>query len=138
MTVQANIFTDTSLTTPFDDAIHSLSLSAVQGDTAYGSFAVGTTTEGNEVGAQSAMGVDPISVLIIDNDPGNGVEGGHIKLALSVAGLASATPGAPLDIGTLIPYGSPVEVFYQWGNSVGSGQDTGLVLRVTDRGERAM
>jgi len=137
MTVIANVFTDMTLATPFDDAVHSLSLSAVNGDNAYGSFAVGTTTSGNEVGADSDIGVDPITVSIVDDDPGSGVEAAHIKLSLS-NDFSGAVAGAALDIGTLIPFGSPVEVFYRWDNSTGGDTDTNLKLRITARKERAI
>ncbi|KAI5914629.1 hypothetical protein [Thauera sp. 2A1] len=60
--------------------------------------------------AASAPGTDPIAFSIIDANAGTGLPATAIRLALSYAGLASATPGAALNIGTTLSSGAANKV----------------------------
>lgn len=71
----------------------------------------GSNVSGKQLQAASDPGTDPVQVSIVDAASGSGVEVAHVKLALSQAGLAGATAGAALPIGTTIPAGSPVQVW---------------------------
>ncbi len=67
---------------------------------------LGSTTAGKKLNTEASPGVNQITVSISDSAPLAGVEASHVKLALSSAGLASATPGAALSLGTQILSGS--------------------------------
>ncbi|WP_430010333.1 hypothetical protein [Methylophaga lonarensis] len=67
---------------------------------------LGSTVTGSVFEAQSDPGVDDIVVSIVDDDPGNGVEVSDIRLALTQAGLNTATPGEPLVLGPEINAGA--------------------------------
>lgn len=56
--------------------------------------------------AASNPGTDPITITPTDGAPGSGIEASAIRLALSAAGLDSATPGAALNIGTTLNSGT--------------------------------
>jgi hypothetical protein len=51
-------------------------------------------------------GTNYLTVALVDNDTGDIVEPENIKLALTEGGLAAATPGASLNLGTVIPSGT--------------------------------
>ena len=59
---------------------------------------------------------EDINVSVSDADPGSGPNASHVALALAAAGLASATPGAALPIGSVI--------------SAGSGSSVAIYLRI--------
>jgi hypothetical protein len=54
---------------------------------------------GNPDAAASSPGVDPITAAPTDAAPGSGHEATEIVLALTEAGLDTATPGAAVEIG---------------------------------------
>lgn len=56
--------------------------------------------------AQSDPGIDQITVSINDSLSGLQIPAASLRLALSSGGLAAATPGAALDVGTEILSGS--------------------------------
>jgi len=66
----------------------------------------GSTTAGKKLQKVSNPGVDPVQVTVADSGLGSGVEAADVKLALTFAGLDSATGGAPLSIGTTILSGA--------------------------------
>lgn len=67
---------------------------------------LGSVASGKTAEAASDPGVDPILVSIIDSASGSGSPATDVKLALTSGGLATATAGAPLSIGTQITSGS--------------------------------
>lgn len=56
--------------------------------------------------AASNPGTDPVTITPADAAPGSGIEASAIQLALSAAGLDSATPGAPVVVGTTLNSGA--------------------------------
>lgn len=140
MTVIAYVYKDAALTEPFDDASDEWFAEAVNGASGKGSFYVGTPTDTNKLQATSDPGVDPIEIDISDSSPGSGVEGSHMRLAVSEAALSSATPGAALSLGATINGGADkaVRVWFQWDNSTGSGDDTDISFSINQRAEYAI
>lgn len=118
------VYLDEQLTDQFDDATDFLTLEAVSGATAFGSFWVGTPNTGQKIQADSDPGVDPIQISIVDAQAGTGVDELDMKLALSEAGLSGAVAGDPVDLPATINYGTPVEVFFQWTNNSATTEST--------------
>lgn len=58
----------------------------------------GSTATGVVCQAISNPGTDPVTITPTDAAPGGGVETSMVRLALSAAGLDSATPGAALSL----------------------------------------
>lgn len=65
-------------------------------------FWFGSTDAALKVQANSNPGTDQITVSVGDSNPGSGHETTAVKLATTQAGLATATAGAALDLGTVI------------------------------------
>lgn len=65
----------------------------------------GNPTDGYTAQATSNPGVDQITHSITDADVGNGHEATEVRLASTLAGLDSATPGAALDHGNSLSSG---------------------------------
>lgn len=65
----------------------------------------GSTEAGKTLYADSNPGVDAIQVSLVDAFPGADMETAHVRMALSEAGLASATPGDPVSLGTSLSSG---------------------------------
>lgn len=65
----------------------------------------GSPDTGKTLQAASAPGTDPIIIGVTDANAGTGAPSTAIKLALSFGGLASATPGATLAVGTTLNSG---------------------------------
>jgi len=127
------VYNDVGLTDQFDDSTDTLIAQAVNGSSGTGVFYIGTPTSGNKLQlaeSEGTPGVDSIEVSIVDASAGSGVEATHIKIATSKAGLSSATGGAAVGVAVEIPYGSPQPVWYQWDNSVGSGDYTEISLQI--------
>lgn len=61
---------------------------------------------GYQVKAQSDPGVDQITVSVVDAAGGSGSPASDVKLALTSGGLAGATGGAALNLGTVINGGA--------------------------------
>ena len=139
MTIIANVYKDAALTEAFDDATDFAFAQAVNGSSGDGSFWVGTPTATNKLEAASDPGVDPIEIAIADGSPGGGVEATHIKLALTEAGLDTATGGAALSLGAQIlgGAGNAVRVWYRWTNSTGGGESTEITFEKTAIDESA-
>lgn len=74
--------------------------------------------------AASNPGVDPIQVMIDDTAPGTGFDTSMVALALTQAGLDSATPGAALTLGNTINGGAGNGV------KVWARIDTGVVVEM--------
>ena len=135
-----HMYLDAGLTDQFDDSSDTLGAQAVNGSSGDGVFYIGDPDDTIKIQAQSDPGVDPITVSIADSAAGSGVETTHIKLALSSAGLDSATGGASLSAGTTINGGSAnaVPIHYRWTNSTGAGVSTEISLSVVARVESAI
>lgn len=67
---------------------------------------LGSTIPGKRFRAASNPGIDEIAVSIVDTDPGGGQSVAAVRLARTAEDLDSATPGAPLNIGTEISSGA--------------------------------
>jgi hypothetical protein len=94
----------------------------------------GATATGLKVEANSDPGNDQITVSIVDADPGNGHEAAEIKLALTEAGLDTATGGADLDLGTSITSGTSNKktIWIRATNAEGSYYDLNLSLAINE------
>lgn len=117
MAITWKFYTDSGLTTelvgPLDiPQNQNGSTGDVDGVLYYGSVEASKTLQ-----ADSNPGVDQITVSINDStpSPGNGPEATDLKLALTNGGLAGATAGASLDLGTSLSsgVGNAVEVHYR-------------------------
>lgn len=88
--------------------------------------------------ATSDPGVDQITISITDSAAGSGQEASNIKLATTEAGLATATAGAPLDLGVQIQSGvaNAAVIWIQFRDSNGiQGTSTELGLETNQLGE---
>lgn len=65
----------------------------------------GSPVAGKTLQAATSPGAANVQILVTDSAPGSGVEASAIRLALSSAGLSSATPGAALSVGTTLSSG---------------------------------
>ena len=79
---------------------------------------LGNPTTGTTLQTLVNPGTDQITVSCIDAASGSGAEATYTKLALTQGGLAGATPGAPLNLGTAI--------------TGGTGSAVSFWIRVTD------
>ena len=66
----------------------------------------GGDTADRKLEAESAPGVDDVFLTIVDATPGSGHLPAEVKLSLTSGGLASATPGAPLNLGVPVLSGT--------------------------------
>lgn len=94
----------------------------------------GSPEAGKQLQNVNDPGVDPLQVTVVDAG-GGGVATADVRLASSFGGLASATPGAALNIGSTILSGpaNAVPVFVRVSSSlavVGNYDD--VSLRVAD------
>lgn len=114
-----NLYVDSALTTPA-----TLPLSFTQD--ALGSMLphqrlvyLGSVDSGLKFEAESDPGVDQIVLSISDSMPGSGQPTTAIKLATSALGLATATAGASLNLGTQMLSGVPnaVPIWIQFDDS---------------------
>lgn len=123
------VYLDDTLTTQFDDTVP-LTLAAQNGQSGDAVLYVGLPDDTQKIQANSAPGIDPITVTIADAAAGSGVEATHVKLALTQAGLTAATGGASLDLGATINGGAAnrVAVWVRWTNSTGAGTSTEISL----------
>lgn len=133
---ELNLYLDASLTTP---ATVPLAFQQDdQGDTPahQRQFFIGSTDEtGTVFEAASDPGVDQITLSITDAASGSGQPASSIKLALTQVGLASATGGAALNLGTSIESGiaGAVEIWVQWDDSTETAAtDTSLSIGLNE------
>ncbi len=93
-------------------------------------FWIGDPDSGYTYDVEADPGVTPIAVSITDAAPGTGHESTEIKLATTSGGLAGATAGDPLPIGTSIAsgVGGAVEVWMEVHDA------TGVAATVTELG----
>ncbi len=125
------VYLDIGLTDQFDDAFDTLGVQATNGSSNFGVFYIGTPTTGNQLQDATSPGGADIIVSIADSTPGTDVVAGDIKLATTQSGLATATGGDSIAVGTTIFFGAPAAIYYQWDNSVGGGDYTDISLDIT-------
>ncbi len=83
----------------------------------------------------------PIMVEVVETAPGGAVSPSDIRLALTAGALASAAPGAPLNVGAEIQGGAEhaVPLWLRWTPSgAGVGAHAGLALQTTEVVETAV
>ncbi|MDP2431256.1 MAG: hypothetical protein Q8O33_04440 [Pseudomonadota bacterium] len=101
----------------------------------------GSTVTGRLARAASNPGVDMLTVSIEDANPGGGQPSTAVKLALDAAGLATATAGAPLNLGITerlsSASGFPIHVRYTDQTGV-VGNYADLALKTCDLFETAV
>lgn len=122
------IYTNAGLTTEFTG-----SLSASQnanGSTGRQDFQLwlGSVAASKTLQADSNPGVDQIALSVVDSAVGTGHPASEIKLATTQGGLAGATGGASLNLGTAISSGVGNAVTF-W---VGITDSTGVVGTSTE------
>jgi hypothetical protein len=102
---------------------------------------LGSTDTSKKLQMATNPGISHISVAVNDTTPGSGAEASWVKLALTLNGLSSATPGDPLDVGATIFGGvaGAVAVYMNVANALsGSSSSTELSLQVADVKEFAV
>ncbi len=122
-----NLYAEAGLTAPASGAVV---LSSTGTHTDLLMF-FGSPSAGKTLRAASAPGAAPITITPADASPGSGIEASAVKLALSSAGLASATGGAALTVGTTLNSGTAgaVAVYVRvMRGSLGVGSYSGLSL----------
>lgn len=93
----------------------------------------GSPVAGQTLRRQSAPGVDPLQVEAVDAASGSGVAVSNIRLALSSAGLSSATPGAALNMPATINAGTAIAVYVRVDSSIATvGNYDDVTLQVGD------
>ncbi len=98
-------------------------------------FYFGSPLAGRQLQNVADPGVDPLEVSIVDAAGGSGVAASEVRLASSFAGLATATGGAPLGIGTTILSGAAnaVPVFVRLASALtAEGAYDDISLQVAD------
>ena len=96
------IYTDAALTTEFTGTLSFTQ--NVDGSTGRQDVQLwlGSTSTGKTLQAQSNPGVDQIALSVVDSAPASGHPASEVKLALTQGGLAGATGGDSLNLGTAI------------------------------------
>lgn len=89
---------------------------------------LGSTASGKTLQAESNPGVDNISISVVDAAPGTGHPASDVKLATTSGGIAGATPGAALTVGTSVLSGVGNK-FEFW---IGITDSTGVVGTSTE------
>ena len=108
MAITWQFFSDAGMTIPL--ALLSLQVPDV-GGVAEAVVYFGSTAAGKTLQAASNPGTDAIMIAPIDSNGATGLETSNIKLALSYAGLSSATAGASLGVGTTRASGSALAIY---------------------------
>ena len=89
----------------------------------------GSTIAGKTLQAASNPGTDAITIAPQDADGATGLEASNLKLALTYAGLAGATAGAPVSVGASRTSGSALAIYVRLtttAEAVGSYTDLSL------------
>ena len=105
MAITFAIFHDSALTTPVD-AENPLATSHAGSTSQDVQLWFGSPASDVSAQAQSDPGTDPITITPTDAASGSGQPATAVKLATSQVGLASATAGAALEIGTEVLSGT--------------------------------
>lgn len=99
-------FADSGLTVPIDADNRLEFVQAASGSAVDAVLFYGSPDATKKLQKASNPGVDDLTVQIVDADAETGLAITAAKLALSAAGLDTATPGAALDIGPTINGGA--------------------------------
>jgi hypothetical protein len=96
------VYTNSSLTTEFTGSLNAIQ--NVDGSSGPVDFQlwIGSTASGKTLQADSDPGVDQITLSVVDASPSTGHPASEVKLATTLGGLATATGGAALNLGTTI------------------------------------
>ena len=89
----------------------------------------GSTIAGKTLQAASNPGTDAITIAPQDADGATGLEASNLKLALTYAGLAGATAGAPVSVGASRISGAALAIYVRLttaAEAVGSYTDLSL------------
>lgn len=129
MATTFKIYKDSGLTQPFVPGTDYIG--PVRNPPEDFSIYLGSTETLNKVEAASDPGVDQIVASISDATTSSGLEATDVKLALTSGGLAGATGGASLNLGTSISggTGNAVEIFIRVAFAAGglvSDQDVSI------------
>jgi hypothetical protein len=132
MAVTWKIYADAGLTTE-------LTTLSLQNTTLGGSYAdavvyFGSVASGKTLQASSAPGTDPVQITVVDSTGGSGLAASAVKLALSAGGLAGATGGAALTVGTTLSSGvaNAIPVYVRVASGIATpGTYTDVSLRST-------
>lgn len=102
MAATFNFYLDAGLTVPLTSDL--LTSQNADGSTGPQDFQIwfGSNAVGKTLRADSNPGVTQLTLSIVDSASGSGQPAAAIKLASTQGGLASATGGAPLNLGTTI------------------------------------
>jgi hypothetical protein len=95
-------YTDAALTSPFAGNLVAAQNADGSTDPIVTALYFGSTDEDRQAQADSNPGVDNLAVTIADSAPGTGHATTEVKLASTQGGLAGATPGASLSLGTTV------------------------------------
>lgn len=101
-----DFFTDTALTTAAPTPIQFAHNSDFSDNPQDLQLFLGSTGSNLKIEADSNPGVDNIVISVADTSPASGHETTEIKLATTQGGLAGATPGASLTVGTSVLSGT--------------------------------
>ena len=127
---------DSGMTVPLTrlDFVRTATPAAVDAKAYFGNPIAGTKLQNS-----TSPGSAPLQITVDDSAPGSGVEAAGIKLAASVGGLAGATAGAPLGIGTTLFAGPAVTVYVRVTSGITAlGDYDDVSLLVPDRLETAV
>lgn len=89
----------------------------------------GSTVAGKTLQAASNPGTDAITIAPQDVDGATGLEASNLKLSLTYAGLAGATPGASVSVGTSRTSGTALAIYVRLttgAETIGSYTDLSL------------
>ncbi|THF60900.1 hypothetical protein [Pseudothauera rhizosphaerae] len=135
MSVSLKGYLDAALTTPVTAVGPAELAQILGGGTVDRQLWLGSTATDRIFRAASDPGADPIMIEIDDVDAGTGQPASSLRLALTQAGLASATAGEALAVGTEIESGvaNAVPFWVRWtpaGETVGVYLDLALQTSV--------
>lgn len=91
-----NLYADAGLTTPMGASLEAIF--ALGGSAAKKTVWLGSQNSAIKLQRQTGPGVNPIQVDIVDSNPGGGQTDLALRLSTTESGLASATPGATLNL----------------------------------------
>lgn len=98
----------------------------------------GSPVAGKKLQATPTPGTTPVQVSLVDAAAGSGVELADVRLALSQSGLAAATPGAALTLGTTLASGSAIQVWARISSAIAAvGNYDDMRMRVAATVETA-
>lgn len=130
MSTTWQLFHDSALTNPVE-AGDPIALTAAYGGSADLQLWYGSTTASVRIQSTTSPGTNPITLTPVDAASGSGQPNTALKLASTQAGLASATGGAALALGTTLSsgVGNAVSLWVRWtpsGTTAGTFTDLSI------------